>query len=325
MSNTDFLYAMLNNIYLGMSQVTSQVPMGGDYWIELSTEMMVERMFRKFRHLFTPASKRPADICRAWIDVMDAQGFVNKHHYRFQEEGDRLRVEIQRQGCIYLEYCTTAREEGLPFVCPRMVSCKWVVSHVTDQPYQVEMTINSEGNSSIGYISPAGLADNILARKGDRITIAGERAVVVSTNTYGYLLKAIYQYAPQILPQVLYQSSYSASLVEYDRVDPRYPDKRELIEWLLQHTNYLGVIRYEIVEFDEINKRARIRGYGSYMAEMFLKHNLFLTPHMTCDSARGRLAAYFSRAWNMEMECEEMECEALGNSCCEFVVLPKHL
>lgn len=325
MNRPEFTDKVINYLFLGISEVANQVPMGGKHWVESSTEKLVERLFKEYRHDFQPASQRPVDLCRAWINLMHKNGFVTELHYHLEEEGEAVRVEIDCQECNYTEYCTKARQEGLLFVCHRMVAFKWITSHITGQNYQLTMEDKPGSDWPIGLISPAQPIDNILAREGDRITIAGERAVVLSTNTYGYLLRAIHQYAPQAFKQLLYEASYNSSLVEYDQVDPHYPDKRELIEWLLYYVQHLGVIRYEIVEYDEQKKRARVRGYGSYMVEMFRDHNLSLTAQVACHSARGRLAAYFSRAWNEEMVCEEMECEAMGHGFCEFVILPRNL
>jgi predicted hydrocarbon binding protein len=61
------------------------------------------------------------------------------------------------------------------------------------------------------------------------------------------------------------------------------------------------------------------------MAEIFMENKLSTTPKTSCASGRGRLAAYFTKAWDEEIVCEELKCEAFGDEYCEFVLLPKRL
>jgi|GEM_PF-1386414 Predicted hydrocarbon binding protein (contains V4R domain) len=321
-----FLFKSLNNLFWGISHLADRVPMGGKNYVELACDYYTERMFNEYiRDRFHPVSHEIIDLCKAWIDIMNDEGFLDKNDYQLEDMGDSMYFQVTSHNCTYYEYCNAVNNDGLPVVCPRMISCKWIAADYTGKQYQLQTEPFGETDTCRGAIYPREMVSEILARDGDNIFIAGERAIVLSTNAYGILLKTIYNYAPHLLERVLYESTYYSSLLEYDKIEDYYRSKREIIEHLLKTIKRLGNIRYEIIEYDELNKRAVVKAYGSYMAEVFVDNDLFTTPKTSCASGRGRLAAYFTKAWGEDIICEEMKCEAFGDEYCEFVLLPKSL
>jgi predicted hydrocarbon binding protein len=256
---------------------------------------------------------------------LENEGFVAKDDCQLSNGGDLVNIKIKKNNCSYYEYCTTAKKENISLICPRLLSFRWVTTKCTGQQYQLNIEELSDTDWCQGTIYPGDSISEILTKDGDNISIAGERAIVLSTNAYGILIKTIHEYAPHLLDHVLYESTYYSSLVEYDRVSKYYHNDRQIIEHLFDTISRLGNIRYEIIEFDTLNKRAVIRGYGSYMAEIFKDNELFTSPKVSCASGRGRLAAYFTKAWREEIVCEELKCEAYGDDYCEFILLPKNL
>jgi len=321
----NFTSRLFNNLLLGISQLADSVPMGGINYLEMACDFYVKRTFNQYRDNFNPDSDTAIDLCRAWIELMDKEGFLNKEDYQLSNGVDSVNINVNKQNCSYFEYCTTAKEENLPLVCPRLLSCRWIASNFAGREYQLIKEEFSDGNWCRGTIYPQEKISEILSKDGDNISIAGERAIVLSTNAFGILVKTIYDYAPHILDRVLYESAYYSSLVEYDKIEGYYNHHREVIEHLLKTIGRLGNIRYEIFEFDDINKRAIIRGYGSYMAEIFKDNELSTSPKASCASGKGRLAAYFTKAWKEEIICEELKCETFGDDYCEFILLPKRL
>jgi hypothetical protein len=325
MGQIDFLYKTLNNLFLGISQLVENIPMGGQYHVDLAAEYLSERVFNDHSEDFTPASDQAIDFCRAWIELMGKQGFLDKDDYEFHNVGDSIKIKVNTQNCSYYYYCTRARNENLIVTCPRMISCRWIASRFTGNQYQLIIEDIFRNDFCYGNIYPGEIMNEILSKDGDKLNIAGERAIVLSTNAFGILIKTMYDYAPHLLQQVLYESTYTSSCLEYDKLKKYFDDNRKIIDYLLNTVNRLGNIRYEIIEFDDLNKNAVIRGYGSYMAEIFKKNKLYTSPKATCASAKGRLAAYFTKAWEDEIVCEEVKCEAFGDDYCEFILLPKHL
>jgi predicted hydrocarbon binding protein len=322
----NFLFKSLNNLFWGISHLADEVPMGGKNYVELACDYYTERMFNEYiKSKFNPASNNIIDLCSAWIEFMDSEGFLDKNDYQFENIGDSVYFQINSNNCTYYEYCNAVNEEGLPVVCPRMISSKWIATNYTGRQYQLKNEPFGVTGSCRGAVYPREMISEILSRNGDNISVAGERAIVLSTNAYGILLKTIYNYAPHLLERVLYESTYYSSLLEYEKIESYYSSRREIIEHLLNAIRRLGNIRYEIIEYDEINRRAVIKAYGSYMAEIFKNNKLNTNPKTACASGRGRLAAYFTKAWNEDIVCEEMRCEALGDDSCEFVLLPKRL
>ncbi|NLN49758.1 MAG: hypothetical protein GX154_11890 [Clostridiales bacterium] len=256
---------------------------------------------------------------------MDQERIIHKEDFTLSSEGEAVIVTIDRCKCSYLEYCQTAKENNLPAKCCRMLGHRWLVSNYTGCNYQLKMEYSEDSNYCQGSIYPGEKINQILTKDGDKITIAGERALVLSTNAFGLLMKTIYEYAPHLLEHVLFESTYYSSVVEYDNIKDYFADTFELINYLLKTSNRLGNMRYEIIEYDPLQKTALIRGRGSYMAEIFKNNHLFVSPKASCASARGRLSAYFTKAWGEDIVCEEMKCNAFGDDYCEFILLPKRI
>jgi len=325
MSREEFLFKYLNSVLLGVSQLADTVPLGGKNYLEITCDNSFERMFDQYRSSFNPASNEAIDLCRAWIATMENERFCDKNDYEFNNEGDFIKISVNKENCFYHEYCIEAREKNLPVVCPRMLSCRWIATKFSGRQYQLKTEEFSNTNRCMGAIYPEETISEILSVEGDNITFAGERAIVLSTHAYGILIKTIYNYAPHLLERVLFESTYYSSLSQYEKVKNNFKNNHDTLEHLLRTIERLGNIRYEIMEYDELNKRAVIRGHNSYMAAIFKKNNLLNTPKTSCASGRGRLAAYFSGAWGEEIVCEEVKCEAFGDDYCEFILLPKRL
>jgi len=321
-----FSFKSLNNLFWGISHLADKVPMGGKNYVEIACDYYTERMFNEYiKPIFKPVSTNVIDLCMAWLEIMDNEGFLDKNDYQLYNEGDYTHIRVAPHNCTYFEYCAAVNKEDLPVVCPRMLSCKWIATNYAGRQYQLKTETFSETELCRGTIYPGEMISEILTRDGDNITIAGERAIVLSTNAFGILVKTIYDYAPHLLERVLYESTYYSSLLEYDKVESYYNSDRDIIGHLLNTVHRLGNIRYEIMEFDSVNKRAVVYAYGSYMAEIFKKNKLSTSPKTACASGKGRLAAYFTKAWGEEIVCEEMKCEAFGDEHCEFTLLPKRL
>jgi hypothetical protein len=326
MNMNNFTLSLCNNLFLGISQLADNVPMGGKNYVEMAIDYFFERTFFEYTKNFNPNSNQPIDLCRAWVEIMNNEGYINKEDYQLSSEEESVKIIINRQNCSYYNYCSTAQKENLPWACPRQLGCKWIASNYSGRQYQLITEELTDENYCRGTIYPGETRGEVLSKDGDTIRVAGERAIVLTTNAFGIMLKTIYNYAPYLLEQVLYESTYYSGTIGYDKVKAKFNDSaREILDDLLETTNRLGNIRYEIMEFDDRNKKAVIRGYGSYMADIFRKNNLFNSPKASCASARGRLAAYFTKAWGEEMACEEMKCEAFGDDYCEFILLPKSL
>lgn len=325
MSEREIFVRLLNNLFLSISKFADSVPLGGKEYVDLVSQFYGQEMFRRLSDHYNPASNKPIDLCRGLAELMDNDGIVDKNDYIFTEEGDSVNIKVNQSNCTYYEYCSTAKENNLPTTCCRMNTYKWVVSKYTERHYQLKTDFNLNTGYCEGIIYPGEAISEILTKDGDRINVAGERAIVITTKTHGTLLKAIYDYAPHLLERILFESTYYASLDQFDKLKPYFHDSRELIEHLLIATRRAGSISYEIMEYDEINKSAVIRGYGSYIAEVFRDYKLFNSPKASCAAARGRLAAYFTKAWGEEIVCEEMKCEAFGDDYCEFILIPEHI
>lgn len=323
MGNDNISNKLLNEIFLCVSQLADSVPLGGEDYIRMVFEFYTERVLNQVKDNFKPISNKAIDLCQAFITAMDENGILDKKNYKLWSDGDSVNISIVKNSCNYFEYCEAARKNNLPWAC-RMNGYRWLASKYTGCNYQLKIEYPENSDYCRGTIYPGEKLSQILTKDGVSISIAGERALVISINALGLLMKTIYNAAPHILEHVFYESTYYSSELEYENVQKYFTDTYELLNYLLNNANRLGNIRYEIIKYDPENKTATIRGHGSYMAEIFKKNNLFFSPKVSCAAARGRLSAYFTKAWGKEIVCEEMKCEAFGDEFCEFILLPRH-
>jgi predicted hydrocarbon binding protein len=134
---------------------------------------------------------------------------------------------------------------------------------------------------------------------------------------------SIKEHAPHALKHVLYDAGFRSALnlARKTRVD--YPNIEECSQLLLEVIKNDGLGNAELISFNQSEGRARIICYDSFQVSVTNEYgNLYRSPQVTCDLLRGIFAAYFSVLLDREVICEEMSCQSVKGSYCEFLTMP---
>jgi len=322
--NVSVVHKILNYLYLTLSKTIPAIPFSGQYWLEEVTRGVGACVMDEYGKELELSSRRPADICRAYLDILDREGFLEASAYRLEEEGENVLVNLTRSRCIYLDFCRGAEKEELFFYCPRLGAFQACLQRVLGSEYSREVTINAEADMCRGRISPTRrLKTEIVTREGDLLKIAGERAILLPKETYASIFVALKEYAPHIIKTILFDAGYLSALTVAAQAKTFYNTPLEALEALFEEVKNCGLARVELVSLEPGAGRAVIRCYNSFQVATVKKYGWFYrTPRVVCDLLRGMFSAYLTVLLERKILCEEMRCEALEGDYCEFHALP---
>lgn len=315
---------VLNYLYLTLSKTVAAIPFSGKYWLEEVTRGVGKRVLAEYGEKLELSSRRPVDICKAYLNVLDREGFLRASAYHLEEEGDNVLVHLSRSRCVYQDFCRGAEKEKLFFYCPRLGALQAALQQVLGVEYSTAVEIDVEADSCRGRIFPARrLKTEIVTREGDLLKIAGERAILLPKETYNSILVAIKEYAPHILKTVLYDAGYQSAFTVARQAKSYYSTPLEALEALFEEVKNCGLARVELVSLEPEAGRAVIRCYNSFEVATIRKYGeLYRSPRVVCDLLRGMFSAYLTVILARPILCEEMRCESLEGDCCEFHALP---
>jgi len=317
-----FYKKIINDFYLSLSKAAMTIPFSGEYWLEQVTQGVGERVYNEFINQIDFSSRKSVDICLRYISLLEREGFLKAGDYEFSSHGRKIRVTINREGCVYQQFCQEARKEKLFFNCPRLAALQVVLKKATGQDYSSK--VQPARDICRGTISPVERTrQEIVTREGNSLKIAGQRAIFLPLQTYASLLKAIKEHAPHILRQVLYETGYTSAQDIADKTLAIYNDPRECLSALLNELTRSGLGKIELVMFNPEEAKAVIRCYDSFQVAVVEEYeSLYRTPRAVCDLLRGTFAAYLSTVLDTQIICEEMQCQSMGGAFCEFIALP---
>ncbi|MCL6558769.1 MAG: 4-vinyl reductase [Firmicutes bacterium] len=323
MKENDISRKVINYMYMSICKTMNQVPFSGRHWLEQFVlgvaQYLIDEYWDKLE--FTP--ENPLDTCRAYLSLLDGEGFLDTGDYRLEESEDDLLLTIERDKCVYREYSLRAQEEGLPFYCVRLGTLQAVLRHVLGANYSASVEIDEKGICHGRLFPAARPKEEIVTRDGHILKIAGRRAVLLPQETYASLIMSVREHAPHALKHVLYDAGYQSGLSLARKTRALYPKPEECLQLLLEEIKNEGLGNVELVSFNLPRARARIRCYGSFQVAAADEYgNLYRTSKVICDLLRGVFAAYLSVLFDKEIICEEMSCQSMGGNYCEFHALP---
>jgi predicted hydrocarbon binding protein len=315
---------ILNYLYLTLSKTVAAIPFSGKYWLEEVTRGVGERVLREYGEKLELSGRRPLDICQAYLNVLDREGFLRASAYQLEEEGENVLVTLSRSRCVYQDFCRGAEKESLFFYCPRLGALQAALQQTLHVDYSTAVELDAEADTCHGRIYPAKrLKTEIVTRDGDLLKIAGERAILLPKETYASILVAIREYAPHIIKTVLYDAGYYSALTVARQAKTYYNTPLEALEALFEEVKNCGLARVELVSLEPEAGRAVIRCYNSFQVATVKKYGeLYRTPRVVCDLLRGMFSAYLTVILERPVLCEEMRCESLDGEYCEFYALP---
>jgi predicted hydrocarbon binding protein len=323
MKESDISRKVINYMYMSMFKTMGQVPFSGRHCLEQFVLGVAQYVLDEYKDELQFTSKKSVDICLVYLNLLDRKGFLDAGDYRLEESGDNLLVSVKRDNCIFREYCSMPRVEGLPFLCVRLGALQAVLRHVLGKNYSASVEIDEEGVCH-GKLFPATQPrEEIVTREGHVLKIAGRRAILFPQETYASLLMSVKEHAPHALKHVLYDAGYQSGFYLARKTSALYPNLEECLQLLLEEIKNEGLGRLELVSFDLSRSRARIRCYDSFQVAVADEYGrLYRTRQVICDLLRGFFAAYLSVLLEKEIICEEMSCQSVTGNYCEFLALP---
>ncbi len=323
MKTREFSRELINFMQLSMCKTMKQLPFSSSHWLEQFMISTAQYVLEEHLDEIKFESKNPVQACLAFLNFMDREGFLKAGDYRLEDSGDSLLVQVDRNNCVYRDYCLRAPIEGLPHYCARLSSFQAVPRHVRGMDYSTSMKTDEHGVCR-GRLFPATRPNGeIVTREGHILKVAGRRAILLPQETYASLFMSIKEHAPHAIKHVLYDAGYRSALYLAHRTKTAYPDPEECLHLLLEVIKNDGLGNLELVSLDLTRGRAGIRCYDSFQVSVENEYgSLYRSPQVTCDLLRGILAAYFSVLLEQDIICEEMRCQAVEGDYCEFLTMP---
>jgi len=318
----DFSIETICRVYFGMYKTIDQLPFSGRHWLEQFMFETVYRLLDDHKNEYQFISRRPADVCRTYFDFLN-QLYPNWVDYQLEESGEDLLVYIKRDNCAYWNFCRQTQVEGLSFFCVRLGTLQAALRIVLGENYSTAVEIDEKGICCGKLFHSAQPKEEIVSREGNILKIAGRRAVLLPQEIYASMMISIREHAPHALKHVLYDAGYQSGLYTARKARALYPNAEECLRFLLVEVMNMGFGKTELVSLDLSRATARIRCYDSFQVTVANEYGrLYRSPQVICDLLRGVFAAYLSVLLKKEIICEEMSCQSVEGSCCEFLALP---
>ncbi|NLI14278.1 V4R domain-containing protein [Pelotomaculum propionicicum] len=323
MKVNEFTRRLINYMQMSMCKTMKQLPFSGSHWLEQFMMSTAQYVLDERLDELHFDSKKPSEACRTFLNLMDEEGFLQARDYRLEDSGESLLVQVERDNCVYRDYCMRAPKEGLPLYCARLSSFQAVLRHVLDKDFSALMETDERGICR-GMLFPATRPkEEIVTREGHILKVAGRRAILLPQETYASLFMSIKEHAPHALKHVLYDAGFRSALNLARKTRILYSDPEECLQLLLEVIKNDGLGNVELVSFNQSEGRARIICYDSFQVSVANEYgSLYRSPQVTCDLLRGIFAAYFSVLLDQEIICEEMSCQSVKGNYCEFLTMP---
>lgn len=324
MKDHDIARKIMNYMYLSICKTMNQVPFSGRHWMEQFVIGTAQYLIDEYWDDQELESKKPVEICRHYLNILERENLLHAGDYRLEESGDSLLVSVQRDKCVYREYSMRAMEEGLPLnFCVRLGALQAILRHVLGANYSSSVEIAEDG-FCYGKLFPATQPrEEIVTREKHVLKIAGRRAVLLPQETYASLLLSVKEHAPHVLKHVIYDAGYQSGLSLARKTRALYPDTKECLQLILEEINNQGLGNVELLTLSLSRARARLRCHESFQVAVADEYgHLYRTPQVICDLLRGFFAAGLSVLFDKEIICEEMLCQSMGANYCEFLALP---
>ncbi|RLE83771.1 MAG: hypothetical protein DRJ39_04300 [Thermoprotei archaeon] len=143
----------------------------------------------------------------------------------------------------------------------------------------------------------------------------GERAVVFTLNNLRNFARTYLEIHGDEFFYIEYERGYRLGLLRFNDTFSHIKDPIDRLKRILEFSEGTGA--WHVVEWD-FDPKAK-KGYAiiknSYWAEVLKPFD-----RPVCHNIAGYLAAIIGRAYGVELEAEETECEAKGDKRCYFVI-----
>ena len=164
-------------------------------------------------------------------------------------------------------------------------------------------------------------AERLLRLRHGEVWIAGERVVFFPVRAYGMMLNEIHAASPDLLRHIVYRSGFVLGESIASQVRELYPYPNDGLFVLLEDLARGGFGTFELVDLDLAAGHATVRGQNLFESAIAAGLTWARTPRCVDNYCAGRLAGYLSVLFGRPTTCEEIMCEARGDSYCEFAIV----
>lgn len=320
----DFAIKVICHIHESIMETMSRLPFSGRYWMEEIVQGTALRVLDEHGSELEITSDKPIDICTGYLHLLDNKGFLKASDYHLRQEGEEIHLQVNLSRCVYSDFCVQVQDKKIPLYCIRMNALRAVLKKFLQLDYTYSIHVSQQENFCHGRLLPSPLPrGEIVTREGHMLKIAGDRAMLLPMATYASILGSIKEHAPHVLVHVLYDAGFQSGLRLARRARKMYPEAGECLNILLDELKQHGLGRMELVSLKPGAGRALIRCHDSFQVDSIKKYGeLYRTPRVVCDLLRGIFAAFLTELLQKDIFCEEIQCQSMGNSCCEFLTMP---
>jgi len=163
-------------------------------------------------------------------------------------------------------------------------------------------------------------AERLLRVRRGEVWTAGERVVFFTVRGYQMMLNEIHAASPDLLRHIVYRSGFVLGESIARQVRELYPDPRDRLFVLLEDLARGGFGTFELLALDRATGQAEVRGHNLFEAAIAPELAWVRTPRAVDTYCSGRLAGYLTAIIGRPAACEEVLCEARGDSCCQFAI-----
>lgn len=156
-------------------------------------------------------------------------------------------------------------------------------------------------------------------RRGD-VRIAGERVIFFPVRGYQLMLNEIHAASPDLLRHIVYRSGFELGQSIAGQIRDLYADPHDRLFVLLEDLSRSGYGSFELVSLDLDAGRAEVRGHDLFEAAIAPGLAWARTPRCVDNYCSGRLAGYLTAIAGRPCICEEILCQARGDTDCQFAI-----
>ena len=182
-------------------------------------------------------------------------------------------------------------------------------------PRRVEIPVELVTRENVSAFTGA---ERLLHTRRGEVWTAGERVVFFPVRGYQMMLNEIHAASPDLLRHIVYRSGFVLGESIASQVQELYPDPRDRLFVLLEDLSRGGFGTFELLALDIAAGRAAVRGDNLFEAAIAPGLAWARTPRAVDNYCSGRLAGYLTAIFGRPAVCEEVLCQARGDSCCQF-------
>lgn len=163
---------------------------------------------------------------------------------------------------------------------------------------------------------------DILKSEHGVLTLGQGRVILVTEMAYTFLMRVIYENAPEIVKHAFYDMGYRSGEQLMGTLSDRSQDPERAFRYFVETYRQAGYGNIQVTAFDLGRQEAALRGTNLFETKVAREAGIYRSPRSVDHYSRGMFAGFMSGLLGKEVICEELACQFRGDEACEFVILP---